>query len=109
MSAPVVPVVTLPLAPPLAPFCCCFRPVRDVVRRSHNSRHTPGDGCDRRGRIGVCSHASHPWTNMPSASGWIFRLFGVPYAPDPTARSFLDRAAAREDDHCRVEAAVLDD
>ena len=46
---------------------------------------------------------------MPSTSGWKTLWLGVPYAPDPTARSFLDRAVVREDDDCRVEAAVLDD
>jgi hypothetical protein len=47
--------------------------------------------------------------DMSSTSGWKSLWLGVPYAPDPAARSFLDRAAVREDDECRVEAAVLDD
>src|SRR5215203_3666674 len=34
---------------------------------------------------------------------------GVPYAPNPEARSFLDRAVLNKDDECQVTAAVPDD
>jgi hypothetical protein len=34
---------------------------------------------------------------------------GVPYTPNPEARSFLDRAVVREDDEFQVTVAVLDD
>src|SRR5262249_22078567 len=50
-----------------------------------------------------------PETVMSTKSGWKTLWLGVPYAPDPTARAYLDRAVVREDEDCRVEAAVLDD
>jgi hypothetical protein len=45
---------------------------------------------------------------MPSASGWKTLWLGVPYAPDPNARAFLDRAVVAKDDEFLVTAAVTD-
>jgi hypothetical protein len=46
---------------------------------------------------------------MASAGGWKTLWLGVPYAPDPVARSFLDRAVLNKDDEFQVTAAVPDD
>src|SRR5258708_19530931 len=46
---------------------------------------------------------------MASKSGWKTLWLGVPYAPNPEARSFEERAVVGKDDEFHVTVAVLDD